>query len=146
MVTIIVLNNAFYVTAAILVALSFHLHLHQNGKGESPLWAGPDVNAALNLNAGATIAFVWARMFSRNRRSVGAERSALREYSAFYRLSGEGDWSSGRPPPIMSDDQLIPAMSRGRWTGYRGVSQSRLKLLSQIPPMAKRPWRRDAGG
>lgn len=146
MVTIIVLNNAFYVTAAILVALSFHLHLHQNGKGESPLWAGPDVNAALNLNAGATIAFVLARMFSRNRRSVGAERPVVREYWAFYRLSGEGDWSSGRPPPIMSDDQLIPAMSRGRWTGYRGVSQSRLKLLSQIPPMAKRPWRRDAGG
>lgn len=146
MVTVIVLNNAFYVTAAILVALSFHLHLHQNGKGERPLWAGRVVNAALNLNAGATIASVLAQMFSRNRRSVGAKRSVLRECSPFCRLSGEGDWSSGRPAPIMSDDQLIPAMSRGRWTGYRGVSQSRLKVLSQIPPMANRPWRRDAGG
>jgi len=133
-------------TAAILVALSFHLRLHKSGQSESSLWAGPHFNAALNLNAAATTASLRARMFSRSRRTLGAERSAAREYARLYRLSGEDGWSFTRPPPIMSDVQLIPAMSRGQWTGYRGVSQSRLKLFSQIPFMANRPWRRDAGG
>ena len=146
MVTVIVLDNAIYVTAAILVALSFHLHLHQTSQGERPLWGGPAGIAALNLNATATTALDTGQLYSRNRRGSGAAPSLGRENSAVYRLSGEGGWSITVLPPNMSDGPLTPAMSQGQWAGYRGVSQSRLKLLSQIPPMANRPWRRDAGG
>ena len=145
-VTVIVLNNAFYVTAAILVVLSIHLRLHQTTQSEGPVWGGPDVNAALNLNAGATVRLTSTQVFSRNRRNVSAQRSATREYSVIYRLRGEAGWSFTKPPLIMSDGHLIRAMSRGQWAGYRGVSQSRLKLLSQISPVENRPWRRDAGG
>ena len=146
MVTVIVLQYATYVTAAILVALSFNLHSHQTSQGKRPLWGGPAGNAALNLNAGATTPFVWTQMFSRNRRGVGAGYPAARENSEVYRLSGEGSWSFTSLATNMSDGQLIPATTRSQLAGYRGVSQSRLKLLSQIPPMANRPWRRDAGG